>query len=146
MPNLLLPSPLQCWWAHPLRIPHVPQTQPSRGPFCKNRTSSSTVENQHSSGHRLPLSDWTHFCWSVGFWMIVFSPSITCCLSWWDSMPVYIHNIVSQALQIKLYKTAITEPEGTKCTQKPTLNRRALEWLCNLVPGFCDLCVLREET
>lgn len=27
-----------------------------------------------------------------------------------------------------------------------TLDRSALEWLCNLVPGFCDLCVLMQET
>lgn len=28
-----------------------------------------------------------HLCWSVGFWMMVFSPSMMCCFSWWDSIP-----------------------------------------------------------
>lgn len=23
----------------------------------------------------------TYFCWSVGFWIMVFSPSITCCFN-----------------------------------------------------------------
>lgn len=38
-------------------------------------------------------ADRTHFCWSDGFWMIVFSPSITCCLSWWESMPADIEKL-----------------------------------------------------
>lgn len=39
------------------------------------------VRNGVTTGRR------THFCWSVGFWMMVFSPSITCCFSWCDSIP-----------------------------------------------------------
>lgn len=37
----------------------------------------------------------TYFCWSVGFWMIVFSPSITCCFSWCDSIPAKIRESIS---------------------------------------------------
>lgn len=29
-----------------------------------------------------------YLCWSVGFWIMVFSPSMTCCFSWWDSIPL----------------------------------------------------------
>lgn len=36
-----------------------------------------------------------HFCWSVGFWMIVFSPSITCCFSWCDSIPAAIREPIN---------------------------------------------------
>lgn len=36
-----------------------------------------------------------HFCWSVGFWMIVFSPSITCCFSWCDSIPAEIKESIN---------------------------------------------------
>ncbi len=28
----------------------------------------------------------------MGFWIMVFSPSITCCFSWWDSIPIHEKN------------------------------------------------------
>lgn len=57
--NVLSPSPLQCWWAHPLHIPHAPQTQPSHGPFCKKgggRGHPLVKENTHWVGDNKLLS------------------------------------------------------------------------------------------
>ena len=62
--------------------------------FLQRQRDTIIHGSKHLSGQWwVTLADYTHFCWSVGFWMIVFSPSITCCLSWWDSMPVNIAGI-----------------------------------------------------
>lgn len=75
--------------------------------------------NTESGQWQDALDEWTHFCWSVGFWMMVFSPSITCCLSWWDSMPAHMEG--SQACQITFSKcipSEIAEFEGCQMFTK----------------------------
>lgn len=47
------------------------------------------------STHSTKQQSEAHFCWSVGFWMIVFSPSITCCFSWCDSIPAEIKGSIN---------------------------------------------------
>lgn len=51
------------------------------------KSDSHPLMNYWSDQQQQAPPLWTYFCWSVGFWMMVFSPSITCCFSWWDSMP-----------------------------------------------------------
>lgn len=108
-PKTLLPSLPLYWSVHLQHTPHGPQSPLSHGPsFMEKNTHSlsrsliSTFQinwNEQLSVCSTVIAEAiqnryvcvTYFCWSVGFWMIVFSPSIMCCFNWWDSIPTKRH-------------------------------------------------------
>lgn len=84
----------------------------------------------------------THFCWSVGFWMTVFSPSMTCCFSWWESIPATQGTTRFPSCE----HTAGSDRWPRWRLSALTFDGAAIERLCNLVPGLCDLRVLMNDT
>lgn len=63
-----LPSPLQCWRAHPLHTPHALQTPPSHGPFCRDKgTQSFTGRNTYQASDESHLLTIPTFAGPLGF-------------------------------------------------------------------------------
>lgn len=97
--------------------------------------------------HVIFLSVQMHLCWSVGFWMMVFSPSMTCCLSWWDSIPLG----KSHKKTGRKWTVAIETPLRNTIQALQNLNemltfdRWTFERLGYFVPSFCYLGVLRNK-
>lgn len=117
IPNLFLPSPLQCWWAHLLHIPHVPQTQLYHGPFCKTEKHHHPLvkTNAHQVTDNHCLSELT-FAGPLGFgWW--FSPHQSHVV-WADGTAFLFTYTTKWVKHFKLYRVKLGSMinEGTKCS------------------------------
>lgn len=97
--------------------------------------------------HVMFLSVQMHLCWSVGFWMMVFSPSMTCCLSWWDSIPSgKSHKKTGRKWTVAIETPLLNTIQALQnLNEMLTFDRWAFERLRYFVPCFCYLGVLRNK-
>lgn len=87
-----------------------------------------------------------YLCWSVGFWMMVFSPSMTCCLSWWDSIPSGKSHKKTRKKWTSVKMPLSNKTQALQNRNKTlTFDRWAFERLGYFVPSFCYLGVLKNK-